>query len=72
MNKIAKRRYDRRRRKLDVREMGRLGGRARAQRLTPEERSRIAAKGGRAAKRARLEKQLKKPGSKLKSSQGSK
>ena len=35
---------------MDVKEMGRLGGLARAAKLSPEQRRKIAAKGGRAGK----------------------
>lgn len=41
---------------MDAKEMGRLGGKIRAERLSPEERSKIASKGGKAAKKARKKK----------------
>jgi hypothetical protein len=46
---------------MDASEMGRLGGKARAERLTPEQRKQIASKGGKAsAKKKRQLKRLKK------------
>lgn len=42
---------------MDAKEMGRLGGRVRAERLTPEERKEIARRAGKASQRARRKKE---------------
>lgn len=45
---------------MDTKEMARLGGLARAKALTPEERSKIASKGGKASAKARKKRKGKK------------